>query len=737
MSEYELNLGFREGGKPLRETVNLSDGTPPPWDLDTKLAVVGKDHPRLDAIDKVTGRAAYSYDRRFPNMIFAKMLRSPYGHARVKSVNLDRAKAVPGVLFAEAYQRPVNYAGQEVAGLAATSEEVLDDALQLIEVEYEVLPCSTTVDQSLNANSPRVGRAPSNVTGPDRAAPDRVARAHADADVVIEKEYRTQVQTHSCLETHGSVSVWDGDELTVYASTQATFAFRFTMARSLRHPAAKIQVVTEHMGGGFGSKFGCDGWDVFAARAARETGRPCRYLLDRREEHMIAGNRPDSLQKCKFSVKKDGTLMGAEVESYGTSGTSARGGNARNPSVYRFRAQFANSRTVMTHAGRGRAFRAPGHPQGFFALEGMMDELAEAIGMDPLAFRMKNDGHPVRAEQYKIGAKEIGWNRRKKSGSDKGPIKRGFGMASARWGHNARPGSPGAMHGAHVRIDENGDVLVANGCQDIGTGTRTLIAALAAEELGLTPSQITVRLGFTKDPLGPPSGGSQTAPSIAPVIRRAAYKAKQDLLAAVAQRTGDDASALDLRGGKVVGGKRALTFADACRMVPGGVVDVNMSGEVADYRLPQYTNEVAGVQFAEVEVDTETGLVRVVKVVAVQDCGVVVNPLLARSQINGAVIQGVSYALYENRVLDRNTGDMLNANLLDYKIAGAMDMPEIVSIAHTVFNGKTTAGVSSLGEPPAVATPGAIANAVANAIGARIRSLPITPDKVLAALGSL
>ena len=732
MSEHELHLGFREGGEKRRETVQLNDGTPDPWDLDTKLSVIGKDHPRLDGVDKVTGRAKYSYDRRFPGMIYAKMLRSPYAHARIKSVDVSKAKALKGVLYTETFQRPINYAGQEVAGVAAISEEILDDALQLIEVEYEVLPCSTTVEDAMKPDAAIVGRGNSNVRGRGGRRPGSLDRAHGEADIVIESEYRTQVQTHSCLETHGSVSVFDGDKLTVYASTQATFAFRATIARSLRPRPKEIEVITEHMGGGFGSKFGADAWDAFAARAARATGKPCRYLLDRREEHMIAGNRPDSIQKCKFSVKKDGTLMGAEVQAFGTSGVSGGGGGVMNPAVYRFRAAHSDQRTVMTHAGRGRAFRAPRFPQGFFALEGMIDELADAIGMDPLELRMRNDSHPVRAEQYKIGAKEIGWNRRKKAGSDKGPIKRGFGMSSAQWYHNSRPG----RHGARVRIDDDGGVFVANGCQDIGTGTRTLLASITAEELGLKPSQIEVRMGHTRDPMGPPSGGSQTAPSIAPVMRRAAYRAKRELLESVAQRTGVDAAKLDLRDGKVVGG-RPMTFAQACRTIDGGTLDVNLTADPSDYRLPQYAGVVAGVQFAEVEVDTETGLVKVIKVVAVQDCGVVVNPLLARSQINGAVIQGISYALFEDRVLDKKHGDMLNANFLDYKIAGAMDMPEIVSIAHTVFNGKTTTGVSSLGEPPAVATPGAIGNAVSNAIGARVRSMPITPDKILAALGSL
>jgi len=737
MSREELRLGF--DGNEKRVVVDLREGMPEPWDLDTELHAVGKDHPRIDGVAKVTGRAEYSYDKRFDDLIYAKHLRSPHAAAKVKSVDLSRAKALKGVLYTESYEGAViRYAGQRVAGVAATSEEVLDDALALIEVEYEVLPHVVTVEDAMKDRAPQVLSNAPNVR--EGRAPQRrmeqVEAAHGEADVVVEAEYSTQVQTHSCLETHGCVCKWDGDKVTVWASTQATFAFKFTIARSLGVPVGNVTVITEHMGGGFGSKFGADSWDVLCGKAARETGRPCRYLLDRKEEHLIAGNRPSSIQKCKFSARRDGTLMGAGVESWGTSGVG-RGAGVYNPAIYRFRATYSRQRDVYTNAGGGRAFRAPRHPQGVFALEGMIDELAEAVRMDPLAFRKKNDPHPVRQAQYDIGAEEIGWQNRKKSGSGKGPVKRGLGMAATRWGHNAFPGRRGmGSHGATCRIEKDGSVLMANGAQDIGTGTRTVIAVIAAEELGLRPGDVDVRLGHTTDPMGPPSGGSQTAPSLAPVVRDAAWQAKRRLLDAVAAAVGGDATKMDLRNGKVAGAPKPITFKQACSLIEG-VLEVNASARPEHYALQKFTNEVAGVQFADVEVDTETGAVRVKKVVAVQDCGIVVDPLLARSQINGGVVQGISYALFENRWMDRRTGAMNNPNLLDYKIAGAMDTPEIVPIAFNVAQGQTTTGVSSLGEPPTVATAGAIANAVANAIGARVRSLPITPDKVLNALGAI
>ena len=359
----------------------------------------------------------------------------------------------------------------------------------------------------------------------------------------------------------------------------------------------------------------------------------------------------------------------------------------------------------------------------------MIDEIAEAIDMDPLALRKKNDLSEVRQAQYKIGANEIGWDRRrKKPGSDKGPVKGGLGMASSLWYHTGGKGSI-----VKCRIDKDGSVLVANGAQDLGTGTRTVMAMIAAEELGLKPAQVEVRLGNTTDGMGPASGGSKTAASIGPATRRSVHVAKRQLLEAVAASIGGDASKMDLKGGRVVGASKALQFNQACGLLRAGV-ETNETSDDSDFSHPRFASGIAGCQFAEVEVDTETGRVRVKKIVAVQDCGRVIDPLLARSQINGGVIQGLSYALFEDRRLDPATGDMVNPNFLDYKIAGALETPEIVSVPFSVANGINHVSMSGLGEPPTVATSGAIGNAVANAVGVRIRSLHMTPDKVLAAL---
>ncbi|MGH7338212.1 MAG: xanthine dehydrogenase family protein molybdopterin-binding subunit, partial [Myxococcota bacterium] len=308
MSGKELRLGFP--GKERVESVDVPEGSPPPWGLDAELRVAGTDHPRVDALLKVTGAARYSYDIRRPGMIYAGLLVSPHAHAKIVKVDLSKARALPGVLYTEAHEgKTVRYAGDHVAGVAAESEEVLDDALRLIDVEYEVYPHAVTVDDAQREDAPKV-KNEGNVA-PDRrnsGTPEAVEAQHAEADVVIERLYRTQVQTHSALETHGCVCEWEGDKLTVWSSTQGTFSVQEGMAGSLGVPVANVRVICEHMGGGFGAKFSVSYWDVFCAKAARETRRPVRCMLDRKQEHLAAGNRPSSLQRCKFSAKRDGTL---------------------------------------------------------------------------------------------------------------------------------------------------------------------------------------------------------------------------------------------------------------------------------------------------------------------------------------------------------------------------------------------------------------------------------------------
>ncbi|MGH7953641.1 MAG: xanthine dehydrogenase family protein molybdopterin-binding subunit, partial [Limisphaerales bacterium] len=363
--------------------------------------------------------------------------------------------------------------------------------------------------------------------------------------------------------------------------------------------------------------------------------------------------------------------------------------------------------TVAVNAGSARAFRAPGNPPASFGMESAMDDLAAKLGMDPLELRLKNDPSEVRLREYKIGAEKFGWKEKyKKSGSSPGPIKTGVGLGGANWGGGGSRRTQG-----EAQINPDGSIEVRLGVQDLGTGTRTVIAVVAAEMLGLKPEQITVKIGDTHYPPGPGSGGSTTCASISPTVYDVCANALQQLQAqtGIADAHGDN------------------WFA-ACKKL--GVNPLVVHGQWQEGLSSRGTG---GVQFAEVEVDTETGLVTVKRITAVHDCGLIIDKLTAESQINGGIIMGMGYALYEERVMDNLSGVLLNPNFETYKLSGIADIPEIDL---TLLN-MPERGVIGIGEPATIPAAAAIGNAVANAIGVRVSSLPITPAKVLAALGKV
>ncbi len=716
-------------------TVEIHDQDATPWGLGAKLRSVGTDVPRLEGIAKATGAARYSFDINRPRMAFAKALRCWRGHAKVVSIDLSAAEKLPGVLAATVLKKPgerVTYSGEMVAAVCAESEEALDDALAAIEVKYEALPVAATTDEAMRPGAPQPDPRNANVFAEKPQTRGDVEKAFAEADAIVEAEFRTQVQTHSALEPHGCVIEPNGDGgFTVWASTQSTQGFQNSIANALGVKPNQVRVIAEHIGGGFGAKFGADDWDRVTARYAKDLDRPVKQLLDRRAEHLVAGNRPDSIQRLKLGGKKDGSITAFAGEVFGSAGNGRGGAGATNVRVYRYPNLNMVQSSVSTFAGQGRAFRAPGHPQGVFAAEGMIDLLAEKLGIDALEMRLKNDPHPLRQIQWKIGAERIGWkaNRRATPGSDTGPVKRGVGCAAAIW---YQKGNGNFV--VNVHVDRAGHVTVQNAVQDIGTGIRTVLAVLVAEELGIDAEKVDVQIGDTNFPAGPGSGGSTTTPSIGPAAREAGLRAREGLVAALAADWASPAEEIALKDGVFVGpGDKKATFAQACsRLGPEGL-------SVTGQRRPNYDGfhgDTAGCQFAQVAVDVETGVVRVEKVVAVHDAGRIVDALTARSQVNGGVIQGVSYALYEDRQLDRATGDMVNPTFDTYRIAGMNDCPEIDVVLTSIESGFNNAGLMGLGEPATVPTAGAVANAVANAIGARVYELPITPARVLAALNA-
>jgi len=354
-------------------------------------------------------------------------------------------------------------------------------------------------------------------------------------------------------------------------------------------------------------------------------------------------------------------------------------------------------------------------------MDSLMDELSEKIGMDSLEFRKLNDSNEIRHAEYDLGAKEIGWHRRPRvAGSGTGVRKHGIGVGSGQWGGGGGKGTK-----ARVNINADGTVEAITGTQDLGTGIRTAIAIIVADELGLHPTDITVKIGDTLPGLpSGGSGGSQTTPSVSPVVKTAAMAAKESLINHLAEKVNVAADEVIIKEGSVTIGNNQLSWKEATSTL--GMETISEDGSW-DENLRE--GGAAGAQFAEVEVDTETGQVKLTKIVAVQDCGLIINRLATESQINGGVIGGIGYALLEDRIMDDQTGRSLNSNLIDYKVPGAQEIPEIRAIAYD-----TDRKVTGIGEPVTIPTAGAIANAVYNAIGVRIRSLPITPDKVLAAL---
>ncbi len=697
------------------------------WGEASQSRLIGKRITRLSGKDKVTGKAKYTYDINRPGMLYGRILRSEVARANVVGLDLTAAEELPGVkAVIELTQvgNQLRYQGQEIAAVAAETDDIAKDALRLIHVELEELPFVVTEEDAMAEGAPEIRDWSGNKSNPGVDERGDLEAGFEEAVVTVEATYHTPVQTHVCLETHGNVAEWRGEEyLTFWASTQAVFGVRNDLARTFELPANQVRVITEHMGGGFGSKFGPGLEGHTAVRLSKMTGKPVKLMLTRRAEHLVAGNRPSMTQHVKAGATSDGRLVAYDMQGYGTGGISS-GASFTGPYVYHVENLRTQRFNVATNAGNQRAMRAPGHPQGAFAMDSLMDELAEKLGMNPLEFRRLNDQSEVRQAQYTLGAQEIGWHKRNTiPGSGNGIMKRGMGVGSGQWG-----GGGGRGTQARVTINADGTVEAVTGTQDIGTGIRTAIAIIVAEEFGLQPTDISVTVGDSEPGLpSGGSGGSQTTPSVAPVIKTAAEAAKQKLFAHVAPLLQAPVDDLRIGTGTIyVASDRTKTITWKQATGQLGMESISEGGNW-DEELRQ--GGVAGTQFAEVEVDTQTGQVKVLKIVAVQDCGLAINKLATESQINGGVIMGLGQTLLEERIMDPQTGRMLNANLEDYKVPGTFEIPEIKPI---VFD--THRKVSGVGEPPCIPTLGAIANAVYNAIGVRIRELPITPDKVLTAL---
>ncbi len=714
------------------------------WPSLTDRQFLGHEVRRIDGPDKAQGKAKYTYDLNRPGMLYGRLLSSPHPHAAIKRVDLAAARRLPGVKAAIALKEPgtptdtVWYQGEEIAAVAATTEEVAEDAVRLIEVDYEILPVLATPEQAMSPNAPKVFEQ-GNTSG-ERLSEDPkgvdIDAALTSAAHVVEGLYSTQVQTHTSLETHGGVCEWDGDQLTAYVSTQAVQATKEGLARALQMQQSDIHVITDYMGGGFGSKLGLDVQVVIAARLAKEAAAPVKLMLNRKEEHLVTGNRPSAYAKVRAGVDAQGKFVAFDAETWGTGGAGQGAGFSVPYPIYAFPSRRQRHRDAFTTAGPQRAMRAPGHPQASFITEVVIDELADRLRMDPLELRLRNlpptpaDGQDLPNQQWRkyfpVAARKIGWSSRHPTGdSASGPIKRGLGCAANVWA-----GGGVNRTRAICEINPDGGVVARIGTQDIGTGTRTLVAMIAAETMGLPVAGVKAEIGRSDYPYAPGSGGSVTVGSISPTVRVACANALDQLFAKVAPSLGVEPASLAASGGRIhvkADASKGMAWKDACKLL--GVQPISVEGA---WQQGLSSRGTSGVQFADVEVDIETGITRVKKIVCVQDCGMIVDKLTAESQVYGGIIMGLGFALFEHRILDRNTAQMVNPNMEFYLLPGMSDIPEI----DITLMDQPERGPVGLGEPPVISTAAAVGNAVANAIGVRVRSLPLTPAVVLTALNA-
>ncbi len=756
-----------------------------PWP--TVRRVIGRKHQRLDGPDKATGRAKYSFDINRPGMLFAKILRCPHARARVRSVNTQAAQQLPGFralwrIPAAADNTILYFAGAEVIAVCADTEGHLDDILHAIVVDYEVM-AHYVREQDVLLAGPDAATAPGNPPANIRPG-GNFATANFDRDAylnpggqtlhggggplvaqlaymvgpgsgitMVENDYGVPVIAHQCLESHGLVAEWrrenNQDYLTVWCSTQAVPGTAAGLAQHFSIPPTRVKCITHFMGGGFGSKFGPDIQGIACAELAKRAEAPVKLMLDRAEEIVVGGNRPSAFGTVRMACNQQGIFRAYEVDCYGSSGTGAAAtvNLANLPYVYAPPYVKRKHRVVRLNTAPARAMRAPGHPQNCVLTEWIIDELAARIGMDPLQMRLRNLPandpqaveadplsfpalrHTIYTQEIAIARKLSNWDQKwHPPGHGHSVVKRGIGMALHTWGGAGRQDNDHT-----VQVFRDGSVLVRCSTQDLGTAQRTVEAIVVAEVFGLDPRNITVEIGESQYGRSTGSGGSTTCPGTAPAALVAATQARTNFLEAIAGPLMVPAANLTIERAANTGWPAVVnstngqrwTWLQACARL--GENPVSGTG---NWQAGLSNNGVGGVQVAEVSVDTETGVVKCTRIVAVQDCGMIINKLTCESQVAGGVIMGLNYALFEERIMDRATGRQCNPDMEFYKLAGIQDIPPIVVQMYDM----PERGVIGIGEPPTISTCAAIGNAVYNALGVRVRQAPFTPERVLAAL---
>jgi xanthine dehydrogenase YagR molybdenum-binding subunit len=770
------------------------------WPSADKRSLIGKRLSRVDGPLKVAGKAKYTYDVHRPGMLYGKVLRSPYAHAKVVSVDTSAAEKIPGVKAVHIIQEPeseIRWAGDDVVVVAAVDEQTASDALRAIKVEYQPLPHfvddfaepakdlpedkgpmgARDIVNMLDDDAPeekvvaiiqqrglsfkvtpamvdrmKSNEVPESVIKAVQSAPVKEGQtsttpyikeaeqvkgdpdaAFKEAEVTSEGIYGCPVITHCCLESHGSIAEWtDDSHLFAHISTQNVSGLADQYAQALKIPAGNVHVHQDHVGGGFGSKFGVDRWGVYTAQVSKKAGgKPVRYMLERDAELEVAGCRPSAYARVKVAARKDGTLVAWQSNSWSTGGPGAAGGPPM-PYVLNIPNQRKQHVNVRTNIGPARAWRAPNHPQGCLITMGALEDLAAKLQMDPVDLLLKNiDLASPRADIYreelKIASDLMQWkqNWRPRGQNGSGPVKRGLGVSIHTWGGR------GHESNCTLTIHPDGSVDMKMGTQDLGTGTRTAILIVAADTLGIPMDQIQLNIGDNQYPASGGSGGSTTIGGVSASTRRAAVDARDQLFEKVAASLGAQTGDLEATGGQIrAKSGKSMSWKEACARL--GTQPIQVTGKNPGPG-DLISSGVGGAMMADVSVDTETGIVKMNKMVCVQDCGLVISMKTAESQCLGAMIMGIASTLYEEKVMDVNTGRMLNPNMDFYKLAGIGDIGELV-VHMMTGKGYDERGPIGLGEPPTVSPAAAIANAVANAIGVRVPFLPLTPDRVVAAL---
>ena len=750
-------------------------------------SIIGVSVKRNDLLAKVTGDAKYVADMQMPGLLHGKTLRSNVAHARIKRIDTSRALALPGVKAVLTHQNvprvlhagsphprsasvtcdqyilddKVRYWGESVAVVAATSEEIAEEALGLIEVEYEALPAVFTVEDALRPGAPLIhDRGPGGnlVLDPVVYTRGDIEKGFAQADLILEGEYEGGRPTPAYMEPNVCACQWDGNgNLTVWISTQTAFMVRGIMAEVLGLPLHKVRVLVDHMGGGFGAKQDLFQTEFLCALLARETRRPVRMEYSREETFLGGRSRHPAKVWLKQGFRKDGTLTARQARvvfnsgAYGSHGPGVTiVGTSAMTSLYRCENIHLEGRCVYTNSPIAGAFRGYGVVQTYYALDIQMDEAAVALGIDPAELKLKNavregdiapSNHPLIGhgleDCIRRGQQEVGWAAlRGRARTETGALRRGWGIGCEMHGSSAYPGIK-EQGNAIVKMNEDGTVVLLTGTAGLGTGAHTALAQIVAEELGVVFENVSVVHGDTDVvPWDIGAFASHTTFMGGRAAQMAATEVKKQLLARAAGQLEADPGDLQVRDGviSVLGTDRAITVREAV-CAKKGIPAAQFVGSATYHPTKSYS---FAAHFVEVQVDTETGQIEVKQVVPVHEIGKVIHPVGAAGQIEGGIQQGIGHTLYEDYQIDLRTGRSLNANFVDYKMPLSMDMPPIRTvILETAPDPGGPFGAKGVGEDPIVAIGPAIANAIFDAIGVRFRHYPIKPEQVLQGLAEL